>query len=90
MAVISTEQHEVHLRGRKQIEVTGVSSVERFDVTEFSLVTSGGPLSIKGSNLHMKHLDLEAGVAHIEGTFVSIAYISEHKKDKKFMKGILR
>ncbi len=82
--------HDVHLRGRKQIEVTGVSSVESFDVTEFSLVTSGGPLSIKGTNLHMKHLDLDAGLVMIEGTVVSMDYVAEHQKNKKFTRRIFR
>lgn len=84
------ESHDVHLRGRKQIEVTGVSSVERFDVTEFSLITSGGPLSIKGTNLHMKHLDLESGIVMIEGTVISMDYVSDSQKNKKFAKRIFR
>jgi sporulation protein YabP len=78
----SVEQHDITIKGRKFIEVTGVSSVESFDVTEFLLTTSGGPLQILGSNLHMKHLDLEAGVVLIEGTLASLAYVPEKGKKK--------
>jgi sporulation protein YabP len=79
----ATEQHDIVIKNKKQIEVTGVASVESFDVSEFSLVTSGGPLSIRGSNLHMKHLDLETGMVIIEGTIGSLTYVSEQSKRKK-------
>jgi len=85
----SVDQHDIHIKGRKTIEVTGVSSVESFDVTEFSLTTSGGPLQIQGSNLHMKHLDLQAGIVVIEGTVVSMTYVSEQKK-KRLVSRLLR
>lgn len=85
-----SEGHDVHILSRKHIEVTGVSSVESFDVTEFSLITNAGPLSIKGTNLHMKHLDLESGVVEIEGTVMSMNYVTERDKNKNFVKRILR
>ncbi len=88
--MVNLDGHDVLLRGRKHIEVTGVSSVERFDVTEFSLITSGGPLSIKGTNLHMKHLDLESGIVMIDGTVISMDYLSEQQKNKKFVRRIFR
>jgi sporulation protein YabP len=86
----SAEQHDINMKGRKFVEVTGVSSVESFDVTEFSLITSGGPLRIEGTNLHMKHLDLEQGVVVIEGTLSSMAYVSETAKKKKFTRKLFR
>ncbi len=78
--MLSSDQHDLSIKGRKVVEVTGVSSVESFDVTAFSLVTSGGPLTIHGSGLHMKHLDLQTGVVIIEGTVASVAYVNEQKK----------
>jgi len=87
----SPEGHDISIYGRKKVEVTGVSSVESFDVNEFALITSGGPLSIQGTNLHMKHLDLQEGVVIIEGTVSSLDYTSENKpKKKSFVKRILR
>ena len=80
--------HDVHMRGRKHVEVTGVSSVESFDTNEFSLVTNGGPLRIQGSNLHMKHLDLESGVVMIEGTVANMTYVTAGKK--KSLRRLLR
>lgn len=86
----TTEQHDISMKGRKFVEVTGVSSVESFDVTEFSLITSGGPLRIAGTNLHMKHLDLEQGVVVIEGTLSSLAYVTDVAKKKKFARKLFR
>ncbi|QSO47940.1 sporulation protein YabP [Alicyclobacillus mengziensis] len=86
-----SEGHDVSIRGRKKIEVTGVSSVESFDVSQFSLMTSGGPLSIRGTNLHMKHLDLEEGIVIIEGTLSSMDYTADGKSKKQsFAKRFLR
>ncbi|WP_245631740.1 sporulation protein YabP [Alicyclobacillus ferrooxydans] len=86
-----SEGHDVSIRGRKNIEVTGVSSVESFDVNQFSLITSGGPLAIRGTNLHMKHLDLEEGVVVIEGTLSSLDYTVDGKNSKKSLaKRLLR
>ncbi|RIV21763.1 sporulation protein YabP [Alicyclobacillaceae bacterium I2511] len=74
------EQHDLTIKDRKVVEVSGVASVESFDATAFALVTSGGPLIIQGSGLHMKHLDLQTGVVIIEGTVASVAYGQEQKK----------
>jgi len=86
----SMEQHDVQIKGRKYVEVSGVSSVESFDVTEFALTTSGGPLRIAGTNLHMKHLDLQTGHVVIEGTVASLVYVAEHGKKKPMMRKLFR
>lgn len=83
-------EHTLHLQGRKMAEITGVSSVESFDVHEFTLTTSGGLLQIQGTNLHMKHLDLQAGEAIVEGTISALNYISDKKKKKGFIKKMMR
>lgn len=86
----SGAEHDVTMRGRKSLEVTGVSSVESFDVNEFFLKTTAGPLHILGANLHMKHLDLDAGVVMIEGTVSSLNYVSEQTKKKRLVGRLLR
>jgi sporulation protein YabP len=84
------DDHDIHIRGRKAIEVTGVSSVESFDVNEFSLMTSAGPLALHGNNLHMKHLDLQTGVVIIEGTVTRIEYVAERARKKKLTGKLFR
>lgn len=78
------------MKGRKSIKVTGVSGVESFDVHEFSLLTSAGPLHIQGTNLHMKHLDLEAGVVVIEGTLTNLSYVAESDKKHRLAGRLFR
>lgn len=90
VGVTNADQNDISIKGRKYIEVTGVSSVESFDVTEFSLITGGGPLRIEGTNLHMKHLDLEQGIVVIEGTLANLAYVSEAAKKKRITKRLFR
>jgi len=87
---LGAEQHEIHLRGRKALEVTGVSSVESFDLQEFLLKTAGGSLKITGSNLNMKHLDLEAGEVLIEGTVTGMSYVQERGTKKTNIRKLFR
>lgn len=90
VTIVNQMDHDITVKGRKLIEVTGVSSVESFDVTVFSLVTSGGPLLIQGANLHMKHLDLQSGVVMIEGTVNSMTYVTENAKKKRLVGRLMR
>lgn len=84
------DKHDISIRGRKWLEVTGVASVESCDVGEITLTTQGGPLQIVGSNLHMKRLDLENGVVEVEGTVVSMAYVADKKRKVGFVRRVLR
>jgi sporulation protein YabP len=88
--VAAVDEHDITIKGRKSIEITGVSSVESFDVNEFHLKTVTGPLKIQGSNLHMKHLNLEAGVVVIEGTLNGMSYTAETSKKKRLSGRLLR
>jgi len=88
--LVNPDEHNISVKGRKVVEVTGVASVESFDVQEFSLVTSAGPLKIQGTNLHMKHLDLQAGVVLIEGTLTSLVYVVDGAKKKRIATRLFR
>ena len=54
----NTVDHDVIMRGRKLLDITGVKQVESFDNEEFILETVMGFLSIRGQNLQMKNLDV--------------------------------
>lgn len=86
----STDDHDIRITGRKLVEVTGISSVESFDVNAFVLTTNAGPLQIHGSNLHMKHLDLQAGVVVIEGAVAALDYTSADGKKRRLVGRLLR
>lgn len=75
---------------RSQLEVTGISSVDSFDANAFALTTADGPLFIRGSGLHMKHLDLQSGVVVIEGTVTSLEYAPPNNKKRHLTGRLLR
>ncbi|GGE21766.1 sporulation protein YabP [Marinithermofilum abyssi] len=69
--------HEVVMAGRNSLEVTGVVGVESFDSEEFLLNTQCGFLGIRGTNLHIRNLDLEQGRVAIEGELYEMSYLDD-------------
>lgn len=82
------KQHDLHMRSRKQVELTGVQNVESFDNEEFLLSTELGQLTIRGTHLHIKNLNLENGLLSLEGNVHSLIYLDPGAQGKN--KGILR
>ena len=78
----SIPDHDVIMRGRKLLDITGVRQVESFDNEEFLLETSMGFLAIKGQNLQMKNLDVEKGVVSIKGKIFDLVYLDENHGEK--------
>ncbi len=75
----ATVPHQVILQERRQAELTGVSDVDSFDDTVVVAYTSLGELTIRGTELHVKRLDLECGILSIEGQIDSLQYAEVHK-----------
>ncbi|OIK16721.1 sporulation protein YabP [Bacillus sp. MUM 116] len=78
----SVPEHDVIMRGRKLLDITGVKQVESFDNEEFLLETVMGFLAIKGQNLQMKNLDVEKGIVSIKGKIFDLVYLDEHHGEK--------
>lgn len=74
--------HKLVMIERKRLEISGVSDVISVDVNEASLDTLVGNLTIKGTNLHVKRLNLEKGELDMEGDIDSVIYMKS-TKDKK-------
>ncbi|MDQ0228513.1 sporulation protein YabP [Metabacillus niabensis] len=76
-------EHDVIMKGRKLIEITGVKQVESFDSEEFLLDTVMGALAIRGQNLQMKNLDVDKGVVSIKGSRIfDLIYLDEQHGEK--------
>lgn len=75
-------EHDVTMRGRRILDITGVKQVESFDSEEFLLETVMGFLTIRGENLQMKNLDVEKGIVSIKGKVHAMDYIDEHQGEK--------
>jgi len=78
----SVPDHDVIMRGRKLLDITGVKQVESFDNEEFLLETVMGFLAIKGQNLQMKNLDVEKGIVSIKGKIFDLVYLDEQHGEK--------
>ncbi|AWC27039.1 sporulation protein YabP [Bacillus cytotoxicus] len=75
-------EHDIIMRGRRVIDITGVKQVESFDSEEFLLETVMGFLTIRGQNLQMKNLDVEKGIVSIKGKIYGMLYIDENQGEK--------
>ena len=65
-----TPYHNVYLKDRKNIELTGVKNIESFDSLEFLIETSLG------------FLDQEKCEVSIKGNIDAISYVSNKKNQK--------
>ena len=75
--------HSITLNERKNIVITGVKKIESFDKEEFLLETNMGFIIIKGKELEIVKLDTYQGVVSIKGTFNSLNYMENNKKEKE-------
>ncbi|MCM3603638.1 sporulation protein YabP [Robertmurraya korlensis] len=74
--------HDVIMRGRRLLDITGVKQVESFDNEEFLLETVMGFLAIKGQNLQMKNLDVDKGIVSIKGKVFDLVYLDDQHGEK--------
>lgn len=72
--------HGISISERKNVVVSGVKKIEKFDDEEFYIDTSLGGLVIKGNDLELIKLDTYQGNVSIKGTIDSFNYIDHDKK----------
>jgi sporulation protein YabP len=78
----TTPEHDVVMRGRRVLDITGVKQVESFDNEEFLLETVMGMLAIRGQGLQMKNLDVDKGIVSIKGRILDIVYLDDQHGEK--------
>ena len=66
--------HDLTLRGRQKLTMTGVSEVLSFEDTSVVLRTEMGTLVVQGSNLQLKTLSTDGGQVAVEGTVAALIY----------------
>lgn len=79
---IINKSHKISINNRKDANITGVVDVISFDVEEVKIETELGTLIIKGSDMHVKNLNLEKGQVDVEGYMDSFTYTHTAKKEK--------
>ena len=84
--------HRLTIDNRREAFVTGVKEIMSFDEKEILILTAEGKLQIKGTQLHVKGLDLEKGEASLCGHIDSLLYLSKEspKKEESVLKRLFR
>lgn len=92
MSVDSDAQHEIVVKNRKLVDLTGVKKVDHFDATQFLLETTMGYLIIKGNGLEMKGFDKQKGTVNIQGIVDEWVYQAElpTEKSKNFFRRLFK
>ncbi len=72
--------HQLIMQDRRQVELTGVTDVDSFDDATVVAYTSLGALTVQGSGLHIKRLDLDCGILSVEGQVDCLQYTDTHKR----------
>ncbi len=75
--------HNVILKDRKVLEVTGVKQIDSFDANEFLMETAQGWMVVQGKDLTLGKLDTDRGDVIIRGLVESISYVSSNKNGGK-------
>lgn len=82
--------HDIILRSRKRLEMSGINEVSSFDEKEIVAQISGAGISIDGENLKIEKFDAENGLLVINGKINGIFYYNKDQKKKKGFMGIFR
>lgn len=89
--ITGTSQHKVLIFEREAMSIDGIIKVESFDEEEIVLDTTRGIMAIKGTELHIKQLNLNDGTVEIEGIVDIIEYVEdEAKKGRGFFSKLLK
>ena len=67
-------RHGVTLEHRERATITGVLDVVSFDESSVVADTEQGVIVVRGENLHMNVLSLDAGQIDLDGTIDSLTY----------------
>ena len=66
--------HELSLKERRELTMTGVTEVVSFEENAVVLHTGLGTLIVQGKGLQLKTLSLEGGQVAVEGTVSALIY----------------
>lgn len=75
--------HNIVLKDRKYLEISGVKQIEHFDEEEFLLESVQGWIEIAGNELTLDKLDKDRGEVLIKGSIESITYVSSKKNNRE-------
>ena len=78
----NTGVHSAILQNRAQLELTGVTDVDRFNEEEVALFTQLGELTVRGSGLHINEMSVGSGKLTVEGDISALIYGDKDRRKK--------
>lgn len=82
--------HNLILEDRKNLSVSGVADVDKFDEETVVLITELGELTVKGTKLHINKFSVDNGELSIEGEISSLAYSDFQQNQGGFFSKLFR
>lgn len=80
---INNIKHEISIKERNNIIISGLKKIESFDNEEFLVETVMGFMLIKGDNLEIIKLDTYQGNITIKGKVNALTYVEDLNKKEK-------
>lgn len=75
--------HNVIIKDRKLMELTGVKQIDSFDASEFLMETAQGWMLVQGKDLTLGKLDTDRGDVVIRGLIENVSYVSNKKNSSR-------
>jgi len=76
-------KHDVIIKSRKRLEMSGINDVSSFDEAEILVQTEGSGISIEGEGLKIERFDAENGELIVNGLVNGIFYFVKETSRKK-------
>lgn len=88
---IKEQNHDVILKSRKRLEMSGINDVLSYDEKEILVQTEGTEVSIEGDGLKIERFDAENGELIVNGLIIGIFYfVKEATKKKKTITNLFK
>ena len=69
--------HNLILEERGSLTVTGVEDIDSFDDQTVVIYTGLGELTVRGNQLHIERIDLQAGELELQGQVYALTYADQ-------------
>lgn len=90
MNEIIKDSHDLFLKDRKNIVLTGVKDVLAFDEKAVDLISALGNLSIRGEDIKISSFNTDTGDMEISGKFAAIIYVNDSSKKEGLLSKLFR
>lgn len=82
--------HNLILEERGSLTVTGVEDIDSFDDQTVVIYTGLGELTVRGNQLHIERIDLQAGELELQGQVDALTYADQPAVGGGFFARIFR